>query len=349
MIFVSRNRLYSRFSRYVLPFFLLLLTGGCRNETPEQNAELVFRMAVQHDSSNKVWVATDLFRRELERRSNGRIRVMFYDSGVLGAERQILEACYLDVIEVVQVTSSVVTTIGPVFSTLDMPYLFVSEEHHQKVLNGPIGRELLDSLSGIRLQGLAFYSCGFRDVFNSKRPVYGPDDLRGMKIRAMESPVMLNSINSMGASATPLDASEVYSALKTGVVDGAENNPQVFISQHYSNACKFYSLTGHFANQHVLIANKKWLDSLKPEFRELIRAVARDIIPEYNRAWNEAVAEAMTRMAERNVSVNGVDDKRAFIERVQPIYEEYRDSVPPELVLRIRKEADSENLLPLAR
>ena len=301
---------------------------------------------MQPDPENKVWVAADTFRREIEKRSDGRIRVMFYDSAVLGAERQLLEACYLGIIEMVQVTSSVVTTIDPVFSMLDMPYLFFDEAHHQKVMNGAIGQELLDGLSKARFQGLAFYSCGFRHIFNSRRPVHSPEDMKGLKIRVMESPVMLRSINCMGASATPLSASELYSALKTGVVDGAENNPRVFISAHFSDACKFLSMTGHFANQHVLIANKQWLDALDPEFQRLIREAAHDIIPDYNRQWDESVAEALGVMEKHGVSVNEIDEISAFIRSVQPVYDAYANIVTPELVRRVRKEAGNERRLP---
>ncbi len=145
----------------------ILLSGilACQgSETGKKDAELVFRMALQPNEANKVWEAANLVKQELERRSNGRIRVMFYSSGVLGNELQLLETCYLGIIEMVQVTSSVVTTLDPTFDTFDMPFLFLNEDHHQKVLNGEIGTELLDGLNKNKLQGLAFYSCGFRSM-----------------------------------------------------------------------------------------------------------------------------------------------------------------------------------------
>ncbi|MFC1606780.1 TRAP transporter substrate-binding protein [Candidatus Latescibacterota bacterium] len=320
--------------------FFFVIAAGCRETESPGPGKLVFRFALQPDPANKVWVAANLFRQEIERRSNGDIEVKFYDSGVLGAERQLLEACYMGVIEMVQVTSSVVTTIDPVFSTLDMPYLFVNEDHHRRILNGPIGRELLDGLSGVRFHGISFFSCGFRHMFNSKRSIYSPDDMAGLKIRVMESPVMLRSINCLGGSATPLDASEVYTALKTGVVDGAENNSLVFVSSHYSDSCKYLSMTGHFANQHVLIANKAWYEALATEHRELIDKTAVQILHDYNLQWHNSVTEAMKTMEQIGVTVNGIDDIRPFMDLVQPVYDEYKDSVPPELVRRIRKEAD---------
>ena len=269
---------------------------------------------------------------------------MFYPSGVLGNEGQILETCYLGIIEMVQVTSSVVTTLDPTFDTFDMPFLFLDEDHHQKVLNGEIGTELLNGLNKNKLQGLAFYSCGFRSMYANK-PITSPEDLSGMKIRVMESPVMIESLIRMGASATPLSASEVFTALKTGVVDGAENNPNVFVATAHIEAVKYFSLTRHFANQHVLIANKEWLDTVKenhPDLYDLLVCVPRDIINEYNNRWNRAVDIAYQDIKEQGGTIVELEKENIlrFIENVQPVYELKKETVPPELVKRIRKEAE---------
>ena len=331
---------------YILAALILFsfLTACRDSETGKNDAELVFRMALQPNEANKVWEAANLVKQELERRSNGRIRVMFYPSGVLGNEQQLLETCYLGIIEMVQVTSSVVTTLDPTFDTFDMPFLFLNEDHHQKVLKGEIGTELLNGLNKNKLQGLAFYSCGFRSIYANK-PVTSPEDLSGMKIRVMESPVMIESLIKMGASATPLSASEVFTALKTGVVDGAENNPNVFVAAAHIEAVKYYSLTRHFANQHVLVANKKWLDTVKenqPDLYELLITVPRDIINKYNTRWNEAVDKAFRDITEQGGTIVELDGENIlrFVENVQPVYEMKSETVPPELVKRIREEAE---------
>jgi tripartite ATP-independent transporter DctP family solute receptor len=336
-----KNRNWNIFTLVIL----LLGIMACQDsETGKKDAELVFRMALQPNEANKVWEAANLVKQELERRSNGRIRVMFYPSGVLGNELQLLETCYLGIIEMVQVTSSVVTTLDPTFDTFDMPFLFLNEDHHQKVLNGEIGTELLDGLNKNKLQGLAFYSCGFRSIYANK-PVTSPEDLSGMKIRVMESPVMIESLIKMGASATPLSASEVFTALKTGVVDGAENNPNVFVAAAHIEAVKYYSLTRHFANQHVLVANKKWLETVKenhPDLYELLITVPRDIINEYNIRWNKAIDIAFRDMTEQGGTIVELEKENIlrFVENVQPVYDMNKETVPPELVERIRKEAE---------
>ena len=344
-----------RMLKLALIVLLLFTLDGCKESSSgrkdndsKTQPELVFRFALAANPANKAWEAASLIKEELERASNGQIKIMFYDSGVLGSERQLLETCYLGVIEMVQCTSSVVTTIDPTFSLLDLPYLFINEEHHLKVMNGTIGSEILDGLREHKLQGLAFFSCGFRNMFNTRgKQICQPEDMYGLKIRVMESPVMIKSINHMGASATPLSATELFQALKTGVVDGAENNPQVFISEKFYEAgCMNYSNTRHFANQHVLVVNRDWFDKLKhshPHLHRLVKNVPRKIIDEYNTRWNLAVSSAEAEMLKRGVTMNEIEDLTNFIKAVQPVYDEFfagHKDIPEEVVDRIRQEAN---------
>ncbi len=315
------------------------------NSKPEP--ELSFRFALEVNPANGGWITAKMIKDRLEARSNGRIEVMFYDSGMLGSERKLVETCYLGVIEMVQCTTSVLATVDPVFGLLDMPYLFVNEEHQKKALSGPVGREILDGLREYKLQGLVFYPIGFRNIFNTKGiKIRRPQDLNGLKIRVMESPIMVNAINYMGASATPLSASEVFQSLKTGLVDGAENNPQLFVSEKYYEAgCTNYSMTRHFANQSIIVVNRDWFDGLrekKPELYEIIRTVPVEILEDFNPLWDKAVKEAMLDMEKQKVVVNETDDITEFTESVQPIYEEFFKKYPKVqrgLLTRIRGEA----------
>lgn len=329
---------------------LLSMMVVCRNDHSSKNLknepELVFRFALQPNKANKAWEAANLMRQYLERESNGRIKVMFYDSGVLGAERQLLEACYLGVVEMVQATSSVLTTLEPTYSLLDMPYIFVNEDHHKAVLDGEIGRDLLNNLRKHRLQGLAFYSCGFRNLFTKYGPVIKPEDMNGLKIRVMESPIMIKAINYMGAKATPLSAGELFQALKTGVVDGAENNPNVFVSDKYYEAgCKYYSFTEHFANQHVMVASLDWLEKVKlkhPDLYAIIMKTPNAIKEEYNRRWDAAVEASIDAMKQEGVTIANNIDKKSFINSIQPLLSEFLEKHPEidrNLVKRINQKA----------
>ncbi len=359
------NRVHRRFVSPVgscpvvvmLLLSLVLVPPGCRHKSnttetaQDARPRLIFRFATEVKPDNKVWDAARLIKQELEKASPnhgiaaGEIQVEFHDRGSVGSDRKVLEACYFGVVEMVMCTSSVVTTIAPSFSLLDMPYLFVDESHHKAVLDGPIGRELLEGLREQRLLGLAFYSCGFRNLFYKRDtglpPIQEPGDLHGMKIRVMESPVMIASIDALGASATPMPSSELFQALKTGVVDGAENNPRVFMADRYYEAgCNHFTWTEHFANQHVLIVNERWFDQLESRYQQRLRQVVRQIIPEYDRIWAQAVQEAVDQMQAHGVTVSRLADKQHFIQNVGHIHETFLQKnrrIPMDLYHRIKQ------------
>jgi TRAP-type transport system periplasmic protein len=348
-----------RFSALVPPLLALAL-GACGGDAGAElgrgeGPRLVFRLANELTPDGKIWEVSRLFKEALEQASpDGRIRageieVVFYDQGMVGTERQLLENAYFGVMEVVQINSAIVTTIDPAFSLFDLPYVFVSDEHHKTVLNGPIGEVFLERLRPHNLVGLGFYGLGFRNMFY-KAPRGGcvrtPDDLRGMKMRVIESPIMISAINALGASATPVPFSELFQAMRTGVVDGADNSARVFVSSRFfETGANCFTNTEHFTNQHVLIANAEWLDLLEPKYRERIQEVARSIVPEFDRIWEEATEEALLEMEGHGVTVNEVEDKSAFIARVENVSENFLRSythVPRDLYERIRAAAEVE-------
>lgn len=325
---------------YQIASALLVLIVQAQCSAPNDrktNPGLVFRLALELNSETKIWEASNLFRNELEKASEedsireGEIKVEFYDQGMIGTERQLLESCYLGVVEVVQVNSSVVSSVEPLYSLLDLPYIFVSDGHLKEVLNGSIGEELLDGLNAMQMQGLGFYTAGFRNIFYKAKGPCGnsPEELSGLKIRVMESPVMVNAINAMGLSATPIPFSELYQSLKTGVVDGAENSANIFVSYNYQDTgCNCFTLTEHFTNQHVIIANAAWLNGLNPKYRKRILNVAREIIPEFNRIWNSAIAKAYREMDGDHVTVNSVRSKKEFVDRTSKIKNQFFSDHP---------------------
>ena len=324
---------------FILSFVLLplIFSGGC-DRSPSENSksvrpDIVFRLGTVVTPTNRGWEAARLIKENLEKQSKGRIQVRLYDSGVLGAERQLLETCYFGVIEMVLCTSSVITTIDPTFSILDLPYLFTNQEHQERVLHGPVGEELLSGLKKRKLQGLAFYALGMRHIFNAKgRAIREPADLKGLKIRVMESPIMIDALNAMGASATPLSHSELFQALKTGVVDGAENNPMQFMAAKYFEAkCLNFSLTSHFANQMVLVVSQTWLEQIRrdhPDLHDLIQRIPREIVPQYKGLWDEGVRQSFDRMKKENVTVNSVEKIEPFLKKVRPVYDSFFEKYP---------------------
>ena len=166
-----------------------------------------------------------------------------------------------------------------------------------------------------------------------------PQELEGLKLRVMESPVMINALNAIGPTATPIPFSELYQSIRTGMVDGAENSADIVSSyRYYETGVDCFTLTGHFTNQHLLIANANWLDSLEPKYSQRIHKVAREIVPEFDRIWTETIQQALTDLEEQGISVNEVEEKQAFFERVEHIAEQFlanNPQVPREIYQKI--------------
>ncbi len=321
--------------------FLSLICFGCEQRRGNKSdlPKLTFRLSNELKPDSKIWDASRLFKEELEKEApelgiqTGEIQVVFFDQGTVGSERQLLETCHMGVIEAVQINSSVVTTIDPAYNILDLPYLFLTESHHEEVLNGPIGDAFLKRLTSHNLRGLAFYGTGFRNMFYKATTgndcADTPEGLDGLKIRVMESPTMINAINAMGASATPIPFGELYQALKTGVVDGAENSARVFVSYRYDEAgCNCFTLTEHFANQHMIIVNDKWFSGLDQKYQTRLNQAAKISVKAFDELWKETTSEAIQKMESLGVTVNRITSKKEFRDRVEDQYERFLNDHP---------------------
>ena len=204
-----------------------------------------------------------------------------------------------------------------------LPYIFRSVEHMHKVMDGPIGQEILDAFAAHDLIGLAFYDGGSRSFYNSEKPITSIADMAGMKFRVMQSDMFVDMVSALGANATPMPYGEVYSSIQTGVIDGAENNwPSYDTSGHYEVA-KYYTLDQHLIVPEVLVMSKLSWDKLSPEDQEKVRAAAKASVPVMRELW-----EAQEKASEDKIRAAGVEivsdiDKTPFIEAMVPVYEKY--------------------------
>ena len=276
---------------------------------------------------------------KLEEKSDGHLNIQIYSGGQLGSEREALELLQIGSIGITKVSSAVMEGFVEEFKVLGLPYLFENKEHAFSVLDGEIGKKLLLSGEDIWLRGLCFYDAGCRSFYTKDKPINQPSDLTGMKIRVMKSITAMNMVTNLGGSPTPISWGELYTALQSGVVDGAENNPPSFyLSRHYE-VCKYYSLDEHTAVPDVLLISTIIWDKLSDNEKEWIQEAASESAIYQRKLWEKSEKEALEGVKNAGVTVI-YPDKSKFSQKVLPMYEELvRNPKLFELVKEIKSES----------
>ncbi|AEN74177.1 TRAP dicarboxylate transporter, DctP subunit [Rhodothermus marinus SG0.5JP17-172] len=308
-----------------VPVLLALVLAGCASRSQDV---LVLRLAHALGPTHSAHRAMVYLGERLEEKSGGTIRVVVYPSQQLGSERELLELLQIGSLAMAKVSAAVLEGFVPEYQVFSLPYLFRDDTHRFKVLEGPIGQELLLAGERVLLRGLCYYDAGSRSFYTVTRPIYTPDDLRGLKIRTLESPTQIQMVNLMGASATPIPWGEVFTALQQGIVDGAENNPPSFYLSHHYEVARFYTLDEHTSIPDVLLISLHVWNRLTPQQRQWVQEAAMESAQYQKQLWKESTEEALRAVQEAGVEII-YPDKQPFVEKVQPIYEQYRDR--PEL------------------
>ena len=263
---------------------------------------------------------------KLEKATGGRLSVQMFPSMQLGGEKEMIEQAQVGALQIARIS---VGPMGPIVDELNvfnLPFVFRDEAHMRKVIDGPIGRELLEKVTKdprSRLVVLGWMDAGTRNVY-SDRPVTRPTDLKGMKIRMMGNPIFVDTMNAMGGNGIAMGFNELYQALQTGVVDGAENNEPTLLAQnHYQTAKgKVYSLTGHLIIPEIFVFSKVSWDKLAKADQTLIRKVSREAQAEQRKLWDQMVADAKTKLQASGVKFVKAD-KQAFYKATQPVRDKY--------------------------
>jgi tripartite ATP-independent transporter DctP family solute receptor len=270
--------------------------------------------------------AVERMGKKLEAATNGRLSIQMFPSMQLGGEKEMIEQAQLGALQLARISVGPMGTLVPEMNVFNLPFVFRDAKHMEAVIDGPIGDEILKKLSDhptANLIGLCWMNSGTRNVYNSKRPINTPEDLKGLKIRMMGNPLFVDTMNSLGGSGVAMGFDQLINAMQTGVVDGAENNPPSFTSgQHYRYA-KFYSNTGHLMIPELLVFSKRTWQTLSKEDQDLIMKLAKEAQQEQRKLWYEREAEALKQMKEAGVQINDVKDKKAFQDLVRPVWDKY--------------------------
>jgi tripartite ATP-independent transporter DctP family solute receptor len=261
---------------------------------------------------------------KLEKATNGRLSIQMFPAMQLGGEKEMIEQAQVGALQYARIS---VGAMGPVVEDLNvfnMPFVFRDEQHMRNVVDGPIGQEMLEKLTAnpnSRLVGMAWMDGGTRNLY-TKKPVKGPADLKGMKIRMMGNPLFVDTMNAMGGNGMSMGFNELYNALQTGVVDGAENNPPSYLTQNHYQITKFYNLTGHLIIPEILVFSRKSWDGMSKADQDLLRKLARESTTEQRQLWDKMVAESNEKLKAAGVTFVSVD-KKVFYDATRPVREKY--------------------------
>jgi tripartite ATP-independent transporter DctP family solute receptor len=261
--------------------------------------------------------------KKLEAATQGRLTVQMYPQMQLGGEKEMIEQAQVGALQIARVS---VGALGPVVDELNvfnLPFIFSDEAHMRKVIDGPIGDELLQKVtnSPARLIALGWMDAGTRNVYSNK-PVTKPSDLKGMKVRMMGNPIFVETMNAMGGNGVAMGFNELYSAMQTGVVDGAENNEPTVLAQNHYQVAKVYSLTGHLIIPEMFVFSKASWDKLGKEDQGLLRKVSREAQMEQRQLWDDKTAKATEELKAKGVQFVAAD-KPAFFKATQPVRDKY--------------------------
>ncbi|MGB9789334.1 MAG: TRAP transporter substrate-binding protein [Thermotoga caldifontis] len=291
-------------------------------------APIVLKSADVHPDGYPTVEAVKMMGRIIEIMTNGKYKIEVYTGGQLGDEKETIEQTIMNVIQMTRVSVAPLQTFYDPIGVFAMPYLFRDEEHFWKVLEGPIGEELLKGVEKIGLVGLCYYDAGARS-FYTRKPVQKPEDLKGMKIRVQMNEVMVALMQALGATGVPMAYAEVYTALQTGVVDGAENNPPSYYTARHFEVAPYYCLDGHTRIPEILLISKAFWDKLTPEEKLIFKTAAIASAQYEKYLWKKMEEEALEAVQKGGAKIFKPDIS-AFQKLAQAVYDrfpQYKDLI----------------------
>ena len=326
----------------VLILAVMMVTAlftGCKSEQKPAEKKII-KVSIGLNEQHPEYLALQEFKKEVEAKTNGRYEVQVYANAQLGDDVKATESVRMGTLEMSGPSSSPLSGISPELMVFDLPFLFPSTEIAYKVLDGPVGQRLLDSLSAKGLKGLAYYENGFRHVTNSVRAIKTPADTKGLKIRTMENPIHLATWKALGASPTPMPFSEVFTAMQQHTIDGQENPVPTNYLQKFHEVQKHMTLSGHVYTPHLILMSQKVWDTMSKEDQKIFQDAAnkgKDFVRKTSAELNQSLTK---KLEEEGMTVTKLtpEQLKAFQDAVKPVYDEFDDKIGVNLVKEILAE-----------
>ena len=281
-----------------------------------------FRSAEVHPPDYPTTMAVVQMGKQLAEQTKGRLGVRVYPSGALGTEKDNIEQLRLGALDMMRINVGPLNAVVPETIPTVLPFVFRSTEHMRKVLDGPIGDEILKACEKQGLVGLAFYDSGSRSFYTTKKPIKTVADLKGLKIRVQQSDLWVAMIEALGANPTPMPYGEVYTALKTGIVDAAENNWPSYESSRHFEVARYYAVTEHSLAPEILLFSKKAWDTLSADDQKIIRQAAKESVPYMRKLWDEREQKSRKIVEAGGSQIISVE-KKPFQDAMKPVYDKF--------------------------
>ncbi|WP_114859919.1 TRAP transporter substrate-binding protein [Azospirillum brasilense] len=282
-----------------------------------------FRSADIHPADYPTVEAVKYVDKLLKERTGGKLGVKVYPNGALGTEKDTIEQLKIGGLDMMRINVAPLNNVVPETMVTALPFIFRSTEHMRAVLDGPIGDEILAAMESQGMIGLAFYDSGSRSMYSAAKPYKTLADMKGAKIRVQQSDLFVAMIQALGANATPMPFGEVYTALKTGIVDAAENNYPSYESSRHFEAAKYFTLTEHAMAPEVLVFSKVSWDRLSKDDQAAIRKAAKDSVPYMRKLWDEREMKSKDVVVKAGAQIVEVANKQEFIDAMAPVYKQF--------------------------
>jgi tripartite ATP-independent transporter DctP family solute receptor len=286
----------------------------------------VFKASDVQPAGYPTVAAVESMGKKLEAATGGRLSVQMFPSAQLGGEKETIEQTQIGAIQLLRVSAGALGPIVDDINVVNMPFLFKNMAHAEKMMDGEIGQALLDKITAnanANLVALCWMNAGARSIYNTKKPVKGIDDLKGMKVRVIGNPIFTDMMKALGGNGVAMGYDQVFSALQTGVIDGAENNPPSYVFSNHYTAAKYYSLTEHLIIPEVLLFSKKAWTALSADDQGLIKKFAREAQMEARELWNKYEQQAMEKAKTAGCEIVAITDKTPFQNAVKPVWDKY--------------------------
>lgn len=288
-------------------------------------------------------LAAKRFAELVKAKTQGRVTIHTYGSGKLGSDPQMQSSVQGGTLEMMTgPTSNLVGSIKE-FGVFDLPYLFANYKEVDAVLDGSVGKMLLDKLDALNLVGLSYQENGFRHITNSRRPIVKADDIHGLKIRVIQNPVFIDTFKALGANPVPMPFTDLYNALESKAVDAQENPPGLIEASKFYEVQKYMTTTGHIYTPFIVIASKKWWGTLSDADKKAVKDAAQEAAVyqrKITREMSENIAKKVLPANGMQVTTMSPEEMAKMRERVKPVFAKYSDVLGADLLKQVRADIE---------